>query len=93
LVGDHIPKNRTEVFDRIGPERPRSARDGNVQLARVDQKLHAVARLESLEPPDPVQVFVLLLLRDDRERAETGGCRERKKGRGEASGGNAVLRR
>jgi hypothetical protein len=97
-VLEDVAELGAQVLDGIGPQRAGTARNGDVELARVEEELDAVAGLEVTDLPDPVELFllvlviVLLVLGDQRSRRETGGGRERECERGETESGNAVLR-
>ena len=85
-------------MDAIGAKGTRAARHRDVELGRVEHQLDAEAGLQALDPPDTVELLLLLLvlllvLRGQRNRSEIGGGCERQGERGEADGGNAVLRR
>jgi hypothetical protein len=96
-VRDDVAEHRAQVFDAVGAKGTRAARYRDVELGRVEHQLNAEAGLQALDPPDPVELLLLLVLllvlRGQRSRSEIGGGRERQGERGEAGGGNAVLRR
>ncbi|HJR50814.1 MAG TPA: hypothetical protein VJ794_06895 [Gemmatimonadales bacterium] len=96
-MGDDVAEHRAQVLDPIGAKGTRAAGHRDVELGWVEHQLDAEAGLQALDPPDPVELLLLLLvlllvLRGQRSRGEIGSGRECQGERGEADGGNAVLR-
>jgi hypothetical protein len=89
-VGQDVAEHGAQVFDGVGPKRACAARDRDVELGGVEEQLDAVAGLQALDPPDSIEVLLVLLvlLRDQRGRQETGDRRERQRECGETDGGN-----
>jgi hypothetical protein len=69
-------------LDRIGPEQASVARDGDVELPRIDQELHAEAGAETFDLPHPSRPLVLLFrfLGLKTRRDDAGDGREGKRG-------------